>query len=57
MFVKAHLKHKIEYFFCRKHFKDSANILKDLYSGYNPQLDDKLSLVLGDILWILKGDL
>ena len=57
MLVKAHLKHESKYFLSGKHFKNSIHILDDLYDSDNPQLKDKLSLVLGDILWVLNSNL
>ena len=57
MLVKAHLEHESKYFLSWKHFKHSIHILGDLYDSDNPQLKDKLSLVLGDILWVLNSNL
>lgn len=57
MFVKAHLKHELEYFLCRKHLKQSIHILHNFDDSNHPQLEDKFSLVLGDILRILNSNL
>ena len=57
MLVKAHLKHKSKYFLSGKHFKHSLHVFHDLYDSDNPQLKDKLSLVLGDILRVLNSNL
>ena len=57
MLIKTHLKHEFKYFLCRKHFKHSIHILHNLNNRNHPQLEDKLSLVLGDVLRILDSNL